>query len=96
MTKTIEKKIATVILLDNDVNVPEDKSLVAKFQDVIYVGNEQTLINELLIEKDIKGLLEKHNDVRKGLVNLATLERNGVDVKLQPIKFGDLTIEVLG
>lgn len=89
------KNVATVILMDMDSNVPADKSIVAQFKDVVYTGDQQQLINNLLIEEDIKGYILMHNErVRAKLLNLNTLDRHGIEVKLRPIEFKDLEIQI--
>ncbi len=89
------KSIATVILMDNHADVPEAQSVVAAFKDVVYTGDQQNLINQILLDEDIKGAIEKHNDsVRNKTVNQTTLDRTGKEVMLRPVKFNELDILV--
>lgn len=95
MSNNITKNVATVILLDNDKSVKTSQSVVATFADIVYTGDEQQLINQILINEDVKGAIEKHNDsVRAKTLNLTILERSGNEVMLRPIEFSDLVIQV--
>lgn len=89
------KSIATVILMDSHADVVEAQSVVAKFKDVVYTGDQQSLINQLLLDEDIKGAIAKHNDsVRNKTINQTTLDRTGKEVMLRPVKFNELDILV--
>jgi len=88
------KNIGTLVLLDSDSNVPEEASIVAQFTDVVYVGTEQDLIHHILLNEDVQGLIDDHNEARSEMINQSILERNGVECYLQPIKFKDLDIRV--
>lgn len=91
----MSKSIATVILMDNHTDVPESSSVVAAFKDVVYTGTEQDLINQILLDKDIKDVIQTHNDsVRAKIVNQTVLERTGKEVKLRPVVFKELDILV--
>ena len=91
----VEKQIATVVLIDDHQDVAESSSVVAKYEDICYTGSEQDLIQYILLECDVKDKIAVYNaEVRTKTVNKTTLERTGNEVKLQPVKFKDLVIQV--
>lgn len=89
-----ERNLMTIVLVDEDKNLPVEKSLVAKFDDVLTEDDVETTIRQLLVDKDIKEVLSSHNEKRKEIVNKTILERTGNEVKLQPITIKDLTWKV--
>lgn len=89
------KSIATVILMDTHADVPESQSVVAKYADVVHTGSQEELINQILMDEDVKGAIKTHNDsVRSKVINQTTLERTGNEVKLRDVKFKELDILV--
>lgn len=88
------RTLMTVVLMDQNPNIPDDKAIVAKFEDVVSRSSEQNTLMQLMIDKDIKGLLEKHNNLRQTIVDRTVLERTGSDVKLAPITLNDLEIMI--
>jgi len=91
-----ELDVVNIILMDEDENVPADKAIIAKFDQVTIKKGEApqiTMLN-LAVNQNLKELIDKHNDIRKGLVNLKTLERSGIEVKLQPITIEDVSVKM--
>ena len=91
-----ELDLVNIILMDEDENVPVDKAIIAKFDQVTIKKGEspQTTMLNLAVNQNLKEVIEKHNDIRKGLVNLKTLERRGIEVKLQPITIEDVSVKM--
>lgn len=84
------RTVKTYILMDNDKNLPVEHSLVHTFDNVITEDDDQVTIQQILVDNDIKGILEKHNKKREGVVNQTILERTGSEVVLRPITIKDL------
>jgi hypothetical protein len=85
--------LVTVILMDQDNNISDSKAVVAKF-DVICRGNTQATLMQLMIDQDIKKVLEAHNNYRMSVVDRTILERTGSDVKLKALTLLDLDIQM--
>lgn len=82
------RRIVQVFIADPDENVPLDKSL-------LYTGNQKltdATDQELYFEIDIKTILEKHNAMRKELVNKKVKERIEY---LEPARVRDLRMSVI-
>lgn len=94
MTTQNTRTLYTVILMDNDQNLPVEHSLVAKFKNILSEESTEVIIQEILMNEDVKGLLEKHNEKRSKTVNQKILERTGSEVMLQPVKIKDLQWQV--
>lgn len=89
--------IQTVLLLDTDEKLEGlGLNIVAKFEDVVVEEGEkpETTLLKLALDGTIKTKLENHNNKRTEIVNKVTLERTGVEVKLQPISIQDVTIVI--
>lgn len=87
--------VQTVLLLDQDTKLEGlGLNIVAKFEDVVVEDNEkpETTLLKLALDGTIKNKLDKHNIKREAVTNKVTLERTGVEVKLQPIAIQDVTI----
>lgn len=95
-TTTTGRKLVTIVLMDNDKNIPDSMAIVAKFEDVICHGNQQATLAQLLLERDIKGALAEHNVKRSKQVDEAILARTGNEVKLREIDFHQLEIQFKG
>lgn len=85
-----ERRLLTVILVDGDINLPVENSLVFKFDDVLTEETDQVTIQQLMVDEDIKTILEAHNKVRVKVVNKTILERTGSKVNLLPVTIKDL------
>ena len=70
--------------------------MVAKFEDVVMIGDDQQgMLMNLMIDKDIKGVLLEHNKMRNEIVNSKVEERTGSsNVKLKDITIQDLDIQI--
>jgi len=82
------RRLVQVFIADPDENVPLESSL-------LYTGSQKltdATDQELFFEIDIKGILEKHNDLRKTIVNKKVKERTE---HLEPIKVRDLKMVVV-
>lgn len=91
---TTANNYVTIILMDNDENLPNDKRMIAKYEDVFVPAGEkqEMMIMKLCMNQDVKGAIEKHNTVRAEVVNPKTLERTGKEVPLQAIEFEQVSI----
>lgn len=83
------RRVVTVQLIDDDTALEVKNSVVATFI-VVTEDPDNITIQELILNEDIKGKLETHNNKRKTTQNLDILERTGSDVKLRPVKLKDL------
>lgn len=88
MTK-LNRKQVTVTLIDNDSSLPAADSIVFE-QKLISDGSRENIIQEVILKGDVKEALDKHNKVRKGIVNLGILERVGNEVMLRAVELKDL------
>lgn len=82
------RRIVQVFIADPDENVPLEKSL-------LYTGTQKltdATDQELYFEIDIKTILEKHNAMRKELVNKKVKERIEY---LEPARVRDLRMSVI-
>lgn len=82
------RRLVQVFIADPDDAVPLESSL-------LYTGDQKltdATDQELFFEIDIKGILEKHNEVRKTIVNKKVKERTEY---LEPIKVRDLKMVVV-
>lgn len=86
-----ERNLIEIILLDEDKNLPVEKSLVHNFGAIVTENDLQTTIMQLMVDEDIKGILDQHNSVRTDTVNQTVLERTGKKVMLQPVTIKDLS-----
>lgn len=88
--------LVSVVLIDEDKNVPLNKSVIASFKDIVIKSGEdpELTLLKLAVNENIKGILEKHNDVRKGIINETTLERTGKKVQLSAITIEDVTVKI--
>lgn len=91
---TAGRKLVTVVLMDQNINVPASIAVVAKFEDVIDCGNQQATLMQLMIDLDVKKILEEYNEVRTEVVDRTILERTGSPVKLRAITIQDLEIQI--
>jgi len=89
MSNTIS--VQDFYLLDQDSNLPTEKSVVAVFKDVVTSDSDTLTIQSLLIENDIRGMIAEHNIARTKFNNKGILDRTGREVKLEPITIKNLT-----
>ena len=94
MTNT-NRTFVTVTLVDQNVNVPANLSVVARFNDVVLVGEDtQKMLMNLVMEEDVKGALKQYNEARQQIVDRKILERTGSSVKLEPVTISDLDVQI--
>lgn len=94
MTNT-NRTFVTVTLVDQNVNVPANLSVVARFNDVVLVGEDtQKMLMNLVKEEDVKGALKQYNEARQQIVDRKILERTGSSVKLEPVTISDLDVQI--
>jgi hypothetical protein len=65
--------------------------VVASFKGVVASDNDQVVIQQLLVDEDIKSAITIHNEKRVKLINKGILERTGKKVNLEPITIKNLT-----
>lgn len=90
-SKRVERAMVSVILVDEDANLPDEKALVHKFKNVITSDDIPTLQLQLTADADMTGIIAKHNAIRAEHTWTNDL---GVDIKLKPIKLKDLTWKI--
>lgn len=78
-----------VSLFDNDPGLDVEDSLVGKWK-VLTEDDADTTIRELLMNANVKGAMERHNEKRIKTVDKEVLHRTGQQVFLQPIKLKNL------
>lgn len=84
-------RIVKVFIADTNENLPLDKR-------VLYSGDEKLTDltdQELFFETDIKGLLDKHNELRATTRDRKQSEKFGRDVFLEPARIRDLKMTVV-
>ncbi len=86
--------VVTVILMDQDTNLGGKHNVIHKFEDVVVTPNEpeHMILLKLAMDGSFKTALEMHNKKRSEINNPQTLERHGVEVKLQPITIDKVTM----
>lgn len=87
----VTRKVVNVQLIDQDAGLPVEFSLVEDFGSIITEDDQTTIIQQLIVDNDLKALIDLHNAVRVEQVDLDIQKRTGHTVKLQPIKLKDLT-----
>lgn len=93
-SKMTNRKVVTVNLFDDARGLPVQNSLVAEFHGIVTEDDDQTTIREVLMNNDLKGILEVHNEVRTSITDLDILQRTGNKVTLQPVLLKHLRWEV--
>ncbi len=87
-------QIKTVLILDEDKNLAgSNLQIVAKFTDVIVPEDEspEMTLMKLMVEKDMRTVLEDHNTKRVKVLNKAHRNRHGNEINLEPITIADVT-----
>jgi hypothetical protein len=88
------RRVVTVTLMDDDKGLDVADSLVCKFKNIVTEDDNQTVIQEVIMEKDIAKALKEHNEKRVQTVDLDILSRTGNTVYLRPVKLKNLRWEV--
>lgn len=91
---TTERTVMNITLVDEDSKLPVTKAIVHSFGNIITEEDNQTTILQLIVDTDIKTILDKHNEVRSKTVNQTVLERTGKKVMLQPVTIKDLSWKI--
>lgn len=89
-----ERTVMTLVLIDEDQNLPVENSLVHKFEDILTEDSVEVTIQQILVDNDIKGILSKHNRTRVSTIDKSILKRTGNKVYLDPITIKDLSWKV--
>jgi len=87
---TLNRKQVEVTLMDNDPSLKASKAIVFSTK-VVSDGTKEDVIREVLFDGEIAEALEKHNAMRKSIVDLGILERVGNEVMLRAVELKDLT-----
>ena len=91
MAKQAGRRIVKVFIVDPDENVPMGKCVLYEEKEKVTDQTDQ----ELYFDLDIKGILTKHNEYRKTLVNKKLTEKVGKEVLCEPVKVRDLSMCVV-
>lgn len=84
------RRTVNVQLIDPDIGLPVEDSLVKDFGLHVVEGDDQDIIQELIMTGDVKEALDIHNMKRAETVNLDTKNRTGAEVQLDPVKLRQL------
>lgn len=90
-SKMSNRRVVNIQLLDNDKGLPVEFSLVGSWDGVVTEDSDAITVQEIISTGEVVKLIDQHNTIRKGEVNLDILNRTGNEVKLRPIKLKDLT-----
>lgn len=93
-SNTMNRRKVEVQLWDLDIALDVAESFLGSFE-VVTEDDDNTVIQQVLMEEDVKEFLTLHNKMRVERVNLDILNRTGSSVKLQPVKLKHLTWKVL-
>ena len=88
MTK-LNRKQVTVTLIDNDSSLPAASAIVFE-KKLISDGSREDIIQEVILQGKVKEALDRHNEIRSGIINLGILERVGNEVMLRAVELKDL------
>jgi hypothetical protein len=89
VTNMTRRATVTVELWDDSKGIESQDSLVYS-TDMISSDFDIVVIQQVLLEKNVKKHLDRHNDKRTELVNQDILERTGNEVYLREVKLKDL------
>lgn len=78
-----------------DAGLPVEDSLVLEIPSVVTEDNNETTIQQALLDYDVADAINNHNAIRADIVNESILERTGQEVKLRPIQLKNLRIVVV-
>lgn len=90
-----QRKLVTVNLWDDDNALDVEHSLVHSFTNVLTEDDGTTIIQQLIVDQDVKGVIEKHNAKRIKQVNKDIQNRTGKKVNLEPVKLKHLRWEIV-
>jgi hypothetical protein len=88
------RRMAKVILIDEDKGLHTKHSLVANFGEILTDLQEQALIRKVIMDNDLKSILAKHNETRIEQTDLEVLQRTGNVVSLREVELENLTWRV--
>lgn len=88
------RRVVTVNLWDDDGGLPVELALVAQYTNVVTEDDDQTTIQQVIMDKDVAKAIGEHNEGRAATVDEAILKQTGNEVQLRPIKLKDLRWEV--
>jgi hypothetical protein len=84
------RRVVNVQLMDDDKGLDINAALVNDFGDVVTEDNDEITIQQLIMDTDMRDILEMHNNVRTEQVDLDILQRTGQVVNLRPVKLKQL------
>lgn len=90
-----QRKLVTVNLWDDDKALDVEHSLVHSFTNVLTEDDGGTIIQQLIVDQDVKGVIEKHNAKRIKQVNKDIQNRTGKKVNLESVKLKHLRWEIV-
>lgn len=85
------RRVVQVFIMDPDVRVPLDKSLLHHSEPKLTDLTDQ----ELFYEIEIKKILDTHNEARIWILDKRASERAGKDINLEPIRIRDLVMTIV-
>lgn len=90
MAETYKYRIVQVFIVDTNSSLPADKAILYRGEQRFTDATDQ----ELFFELDIKGMLEKHNEMRVTYKD-KKLSKADHEVKLEPARVRDLTMNIV-
>lgn len=87
---TIQRKVVTVALIDDDKNLPVENSLLKQWDNIVTEDTDTVTVQEIIMSGEVKDLLETHNKVRAKTRNKDLFASTGKSVGLLPVKLKDL------
>ena len=88
-------RIVNVFILDQTAGLKAAERLIGKVENFASDARDNTtMLLELSMEHDLKGMLHDHNKRRKAIINQDILNRVGKTVYLQPIELKDVKIDI--
>lgn len=94
MSNATNRRVVTIQLIDPDVGLPVEHSLVGQWEDLVTEDNNELTIQQFLIDYGVAEVIEEHNNIRAGIINEDILNRTGNEVYLRKVKFKDLKVIV--
>lgn len=91
LERKVSARIVKVFIADPNENIPLDKRVLYKGEEILTDLTDQ----ELFYEVPIADLMAKHNDYRKTVVDKKQAEKFGRDIFLEPVRIRDLKMVVV-
>lgn len=88
-------RIVNVFLMDTTAGLKAAERMIGKVENFASDARDNTtMLLELSMEHNLKGMLDDHNKRRKAIINQDILDRVGKTVYLQPIELKDVKIDI--